>query len=124
MKKDFEKFTNKTFGRMMTNPMTREESIRILGIESTINDIKDDIDPKVVMDRFEELFSKNDPEKGGSFYLQSKIYFAKEFLMQDHPAELNISKFNPAEGADESDEEKKSEESSGKEGEETQEKKQ
>ena len=108
----------------MTNPMTREESIRILGIESTINDIKDDIDPKVVMDRFEELFSKNDPEKGGSFYIQSKIYFAKEFLMQDHPAELNISKFNPAEGADESDEEKKSEESSGKEGEETQEKKQ
>jgi hypothetical protein len=49
------------------------------------------------MDRFEKLFSKNDVEKGGSFYLQSKIYFAKEFLMQDHPSELNVSRYNPSE---------------------------
>ena len=47
------------------------------------------------MERFNNLFEKNLPEKGGSFYLQSKIYFAKEFLMQDFPVELNESKFNP-----------------------------
>jgi len=41
------------------------------------------------MERFEVMFEKNLPEKGGSFYLQSKIYFAKEFLMQDFPLELN-----------------------------------
>ena len=35
------------------------------------------------------------PAKGGSFYLQSKIYFAKEHLMQDFPPELNQSQFNP-----------------------------
>ena len=91
---------------MMTTPLTRDESIKILGIESKVTNIKDDIDPQAIMERFEELFSRNDPEKGGSFYLQSKIYFAKEFLMQDHPVELNISKFNPTEDAgDEKEEE-------------------
>ena len=49
------------------------------------------------MERFEHLFSKNETENGGSFYLQSKVYFAKEFLMQDHPPELNVSKYNPSE---------------------------
>jgi len=33
--------------------------------------------------------------KGGSFYLQNKIYYAKEFLMEKYPKELNKSKFNP-----------------------------
>lgn len=47
------------------------------------------------MDRFETLFEKNVPEKGGSFYIQSKIYFAKEFLMQDFDQQLNTSAFNP-----------------------------
>lgn len=37
------------------------------------------------------------PEKGGSFYIQSKVYFAKEFIMQDFPPELNMSKYNPNE---------------------------
>ena len=48
-----------------------------------------------VLQRFEKMYEKNNPEKGGSFYLQSKIYFAKEHLMQDFPAELNKSQFNP-----------------------------
>ncbi len=47
------------------------------------------------MERFDLLFEKNLPEKGGSFYIQSKLYFAKEFLMQDFPTEFNQSKFNP-----------------------------
>ena len=50
---------------------------------------------KKVMERFDILFEKNLPEKGGSFYIQSKLYFAKEFLMQDYPVEYNQSKFNP-----------------------------
>jgi hypothetical protein len=37
------------------------------------------------------------PDKGGSFYLQSKIYFAKEHIMQDFPPDDNVSKFNPSE---------------------------
>lgn len=31
-----------------------------------------------VMDRFKRLFDMNDPKKGGSFYLQSKILRARE----------------------------------------------
>lgn len=31
-----------------------------------------------VMQRFKTLFDKNDPTKGGSFYLQSKILRARE----------------------------------------------
>ncbi len=33
-----------------------------------------------VMDRFKRLFDANDPNKGGSFYLQSKILRARERL--------------------------------------------
>ncbi|KAK7953820.1 mitochondrial import inner membrane translocase subunit tim16 [Apiospora saccharicola] len=31
-----------------------------------------------VMDRFKRLFDANDPQKGGSFYLQSKVLRARE----------------------------------------------
>lgn len=31
-----------------------------------------------VMQRFKNLFDKNDPTKGGSFYLQSKVLRARE----------------------------------------------
>lgn len=90
--------------------MTKEESVKILGIEKVVEGVKDDIDPKVIMDKFEDLFERNGPEKGGSFYLQSKIYFAKEFLMQDYPPELNVSRFNPTEEDDKGAEEAKQEE--------------
>eukprot|EP00344_Euplotes_crassus_P007417 CAMPEP_0197004676 /NCGR_PEP_ID=MMETSP1380-20130617/24810_1 /TAXON_ID=5936 /ORGANISM="Euplotes crassus, Strain CT5" /LENGTH=104 /DNA_ID=CAMNT_0042423545 /DNA_START=1 /DNA_END=316 /DNA_ORIENTATION=+ len=100
---------------MMNAPMTREESVKILGIEKTIENIQDDVDPQIIMDRFEEMFVNNE----SSFYLQSKVYFAKEFLMQDHPVELNVSKYNPdqdggeeaeAEQAEEGDKKKSKEE--------------
>ena len=31
-----------------------------------------------VMERFKSLFDKNEPSKGGSFYLQSKVLRARE----------------------------------------------
>ena len=34
----------------------------------------------VTTQRYTKLFDANDPKKGGSFYLQSKIYRAKEAL--------------------------------------------
>ncbi len=49
------------------------------------------MDPKLVMEvgrltqRFEKLMKNNDPEKGGSFYLQAKIFNAKELFMRDFP---------------------------------------
>jgi import inner membrane translocase subunit TIM16 len=73
--------------------MTREEALQILNIPK--ESVESNIEAEKVMERFETLIEKNSSERGGSFYLQSKIYFAKEFLMQDYPAELNKSKFNP-----------------------------
>ena len=40
-----------------------------------------------VMERFKKLFDVNDPKKGGSFYLQSKILRARERI----EAEIRIA---------------------------------
>lgn len=45
--------------------------------------------PEEVQKRYEYLFSINDKSKGGSFYLQSKIYRAKERLDQELNNEKN-----------------------------------
>ena len=81
--------------------MTREEAMMILGIAEE-EEVKDDegnrvegLDPEVIMQRFDTLIEKNQLDKGGSFYIQSKVYWAKQQLMQDHPAELNKSVWNP-----------------------------
>ena len=50
------------------------------------------------MERFDKLIAKNQVNSGGSFYIQSKIYWAKQHLMQDFPTDLNLSQWNP-EGA-------------------------
>eukprot|EP00350_Pseudokeronopsis_sp_OXSARD2_P000502 CAMPEP_0170565326 /NCGR_PEP_ID=MMETSP0211-20121228/78206_1 /TAXON_ID=311385 /ORGANISM="Pseudokeronopsis sp., Strain OXSARD2" /LENGTH=77 /DNA_ID=CAMNT_0010885997 /DNA_START=108 /DNA_END=341 /DNA_ORIENTATION=+ len=76
--------------------MTREEACKILNIEEEA-----EFDHVEIMQRFETLFEKNNVNKGGSFYLQSKVYFAKEYLMLDYAAELNKSKFNPEEAGTE-----------------------
>ena len=80
--------------------MTRDEALKILSIEEV--ELKDEegfaqsnVDPKVVMQRFDELIEKNQVSKGGSFYIQSKIFWAKQHLMQDFPVELNVSEWNP-----------------------------
>ncbi|KAI9564476.1 hypothetical protein GHT06_008215 [Daphnia sinensis] len=38
---------------------------------------------KEILNNFEHLFNVNDKAKGGSFYLQSKVYRAKERLDQE-----------------------------------------
>jgi mitochondrial import inner membrane translocase subunit TIM16 len=91
-------------GSMITTPMTREEALQILNIPKESE--QPNIEPDKVMERFETLIEKNQSERGGSFYIQSKIYFAKEFLMQDFPTELNKSKFNPGEAPQQSESEK------------------
>ena len=75
-------------GAIVNRPMTKEEACKILEIEAEIDD---EMDHKVIMERFDTLFEKNLPEKGGSFYIQSKIYFAKQHLMMDFPSEFDES---------------------------------
>lgn len=55
--------------------MSLEEAKDILNL--------DQLEPELVKKNFEHLFSVNDKTKGGSFYLQSKVYRAKERLDQE-----------------------------------------
>jgi len=41
------------------------------------------IDLEFVTERFKRLFDLNDPKKGGSFYLQSKILRARERIERE-----------------------------------------
>jgi hypothetical protein len=84
-----------SFNNFMTTPMTEEEALKILNIKLT-----DEVTSKLIMEQFEKYMESNNPEKGGSFYLQNKIYYAKEFLMLDFPAEENQSKYNPEDNTD------------------------
>ncbi|MCJ1277626.1 mitochondrial import inner membrane translocase subunit TIM16 [Puttea exsequens] len=55
--------------------LTLDEACRILNVKPPMQG-KTDVDH--VLERFKTLFDKNDPTKGGSFYLQSKILRARE----------------------------------------------
>lgn len=55
--------------------MSLDEAVKILNVkppQGARTDMED------VMERFKKLFDQNNPEKGGSFYLQSKILRARE----------------------------------------------
>lgn len=55
--------------------MTEEEAFKILGLPK-------DADRDKILQTFQRHFDANDPERGGSFYLQAKIYNAKEELVR------------------------------------------
>lgn len=55
--------------------MTLDEAKQILHV--------DELDPQKIHDRFEIVFNLNDKKRGGSFYLQSKVYRAKERLDEE-----------------------------------------
>ncbi|KND01041.1 import motor complex subunit PAM16 [Spizellomyces punctatus DAOM BR117] len=53
--------------------ITVEEAAQILNVDKTAS-------MEELLKRYEHLFKQNDPKEGGSFYLQSKVYRAKERL--------------------------------------------
>lgn len=55
--------------------MTLEEACRILNVKPPL---EGKANLEEVTERFKRLFDANDPQKGGSFYLQSKILRARE----------------------------------------------
>jgi mitochondrial import inner membrane translocase subunit TIM16 len=55
--------------------MTLEEAQQILNAEK--------LDPEEIENKYNHLFMMNEKSKGGSFYLQSKIFRAKERLDQE-----------------------------------------
>ncbi|KAK3682356.1 Pam16-domain-containing protein [Podospora appendiculata] len=67
--------TNASGGAAAKTGMTLDEACKILNVKPP-KDGKADMED--VMARFKKLFDTNDPTKGGSFYLQSKILRARE----------------------------------------------
>lgn len=59
----------------VSSGMTLDEACKILNVKPPQNG-RADMDE--VTARFKRLFDNNDPKKGGSFYLQSKILRARE----------------------------------------------
>lgn len=55
--------------------MTVDEAKQILNVK--------ELDPETVNKNFEYLFDINDKNKGGSFYLQSKVFRAKERIDEE-----------------------------------------
>ncbi|KAK4643243.1 mitochondrial import inner membrane translocase subunit TIM16 [Podospora bellae-mahoneyi] len=67
---------NGTAGRAsLSSGMTLDEACKILNVKPPQ---KGEANMEEVMERFKRLFDNNDPKKGGSFYLQSKILRARE----------------------------------------------
>ncbi|KAI9728111.1 MAG: mitochondrial import inner membrane translocase subunit TIM16 [Cirrosporium novae-zelandiae] len=57
--------------------LTLEEACKILNVKPPKNG---QVEMEDVMERFKKLFDLNNPDKGGSFYLQSKVLRARERL--------------------------------------------
>jgi mitochondrial import inner membrane translocase subunit TIM16 len=55
--------------------LTLDEACKILNVKPPMGG---KTDMNAVMDRFKKLYDLNEPKKGGSFYLQSKILRARE----------------------------------------------
>lgn len=55
--------------------MTLDEAMKILNVE--------DLNPESIDKNYKHLFEANDRKNGGSFYLQSKVFRAKERLDQE-----------------------------------------
>lgn len=78
---------NRYFSKVMTQsnlgapPITESTALQILNIEKNL----EEVEPRLILERYYTLFKKNDPKVGGTTYLQSKVYAAKECLMARFP---------------------------------------
>ncbi|VUC28586.1 unnamed protein product [Clonostachys rosea] len=66
---------NAAGGRALAGSMTLDEACRILNVKPPAGG---QANMEEVVERYKRLFDANEPQKGGSFYLQSKIVRAKE----------------------------------------------
>lgn len=64
----------------LSSGMTLEEAVKVLDVKPPQGG---KADMEEVMAQFKRLFDANDPQKGGSFYLQSKILRARERIEAD-----------------------------------------
>lgn len=76
----YQRATGKTTGgasgrASLASGMTLDEACRVLNVKPPTGG---QANMEEVLERYKRLFDANDPQKGGSFYLQSKIVRAKE----------------------------------------------
>ncbi|KAH9907627.1 protein transporter [Xylariomycetidae sp. FL2044] len=71
---------NATGRANLSSGMTLDEACKILNVKPPQGG---KANMEEVMARFKKLFDTNDPEKGGSFYLQSKVLRARERIEAD-----------------------------------------
>jgi len=62
----------------LASGMTLQEACKILNVKPP--PAKGGVNAEEIATRYKRLFDANDPQKGGSFYLQSKVVRAKERL--------------------------------------------
>ncbi|TQV97859.1 hypothetical protein V2A60_006424 [Cordyceps javanica] len=62
-------------GASLSGGMTLDEACKVLNVKPPAGG---QANVEEVLERYKRLFDANDPQKGGSFYLQSKIVRAKE----------------------------------------------
>lgn len=72
----------------MSKKMQLDEALKILNIDKTL------LNKDTTEVQYKKFFEMNDPKSGGSFYLQSKIYRAKEAIDREL---YKISKLNSQE---------------------------
>ena len=77
----------------MRGKMQSGEAKEILNLQ----DLKE-IDEIIVEEKFKKMYDLNSPDSGGSFYLQSKIFRAKEALFRDMKLEVENPLDQPEEG--------------------------
>ncbi|CAD8102650.1 unnamed protein product [Paramecium sonneborni] len=77
----FTEFLNQTMqaANLTHKPMTREEALKILQLTA------EKANAEEIIKIYWRQFHKNDPVKGGSFFIQSMIHNAKCELMKDFP---------------------------------------
>lgn len=73
---------NKTLqgANLVPHPLNRQDALLILSLTESE---AEPVEAEAIMRRYYQLFLKNNPAEGGSFYIQAKVFHSKEILMQD-----------------------------------------
>ena len=66
-----------TAAKIVKYKLHPDEALKIMNIERA------EITKTLLDERYKKLFDSNDPAKGGSFYLQSKVFRSKEVLSKE-----------------------------------------
>jgi len=69
-----------SFQNLVSSPLTKDEALKILDLHNSTN-----VNYTEINEKANKLIEMNNPEKGGSFYIQNKVFYAREFLIKEYP---------------------------------------